>query len=153
MNMTNTKLESEITWTLVSEKPIVLYLPKHDDYLVVWAGVPMIYEDALALTFADWTGLHPTSKATNRIIRKIHKALKSGMLAEEHICAGTLFDLKHLEKEEDLEIDHDLRTVYNNHSTQLRLQLSKTFIKLREDGKTLQDVMSYLSLSNASVKD
>lgn len=42
-------MRSEHSWSLLDPKPVLLYLPQHDDYIVYWNGVVMPHSMALCM--------------------------------------------------------------------------------------------------------
>ncbi len=52
-------MRSEHSWSLLDPKPVLLYLPHHDDYIVFWNGVIMPHLMALSVTM-EFLGIHPT---------------------------------------------------------------------------------------------
>jgi cobalamin biosynthesis Co2+ chelatase CbiK len=52
-------MRSEHSWSLLDPKPVLLYLPKVDEYIVYWNGVVMPHTMALCMTM-EFFGIYPT---------------------------------------------------------------------------------------------
>ena len=52
-------MRSEHSWSLLDPKPVLLYLPKCDDYIVYWNGVAMTHSMALCRAM-ELTGVYAT---------------------------------------------------------------------------------------------
>lgn len=50
----------EHSWSLFDPKPIVVYLPRHDEYIVYWNGVVMTHAQALCLAMEISSGVYCT---------------------------------------------------------------------------------------------
>ena len=53
------KLRSEHSWSLIDPKPVLLYLPNLDEYIVYWNGIATTHLMALNLTM-EYYGVFPT---------------------------------------------------------------------------------------------
>jgi len=52
-------MRSEQSWSLLDPKPVLLYLPRHDDYIVYWNGIAMTHSMALCMAM-EYIGVWPT---------------------------------------------------------------------------------------------
>ena len=52
-------MRDERTWSLLDPKPVLLYLAKHDDYIVYWNGWAMTHSQALCHAM-ERCGIYPT---------------------------------------------------------------------------------------------
>ena len=52
-------MRSEHSWSLLDPRPVLLYLEKHDEYIVYWNGWVMTHSQALCLAMAN-LGIFPT---------------------------------------------------------------------------------------------
>lgn len=154
------KLESEITWSLVSDKPIILHYSELNEYLVIWAGIPMPLQAAIAVVFTEVTSMHPSSKAGNVMIRNLKKFMDKGIIERDYIPGNVQQDFKELEKackEMTIDVESlgrlDLNNIYAQYSMFLRSRLRETFIKLKNSGYSLKELLSLLSTKYASEKD
>lgn len=53
------KLRSEHSWSLLDPKPVLLYLPNLDEYIVYWNGIATTHSMALNLAMEQY-GIFPT---------------------------------------------------------------------------------------------
>lgn len=69
-------MRSEQTWSLLDPKPVLLYLPRLDEYIVYWNGVATTH--LMALNYAlEHFGIYPTPEmktALENNYRKIYYA-------------------------------------------------------------------------------
>ena len=69
-------MRSEKSWSLLDPKPVLLYLPASDEYIVYWNGKVMSHAMALCLTMEHF-GIYPTPEMKNVLeenYRKIYYA-------------------------------------------------------------------------------
>ncbi len=69
-------MRSEQSWSLLDPKPVLLYLPKCDDYIVYWNGIAMSHSMALCMAM-EHLGIYATPEMKNEIetsYRKIYHA-------------------------------------------------------------------------------
>ena len=52
-------MRDERTWSLLDPKPVLLYLKKHDEYIVYWNGIAMTHSQALNMSL-EYCGIYPT---------------------------------------------------------------------------------------------
>ena len=52
-------MRAEQSWSLLDPKPVLLYLAKHDEYIVYWNGVAMTHAQALCMTM-ETCGIYAT---------------------------------------------------------------------------------------------
>jgi len=52
-------MRSEQSWSLLDPKPIMLYLPKLDEYIVYWNGIATTHSMALCAAM-EYVGIFPT---------------------------------------------------------------------------------------------
>ena len=69
-------MRSEHSWSLLDPKPVLLYLPKCDDYIVYWNGVAMSHSIALCMAM-EWIGVYATPEMKKHLeenYRRIYHA-------------------------------------------------------------------------------
>lgn len=66
-------MRAEHSWSLLDPKPVLLYLPKHDDYIVYWNGIAMTHGQALSMTM-EFIGIWPTPEMKTAM-RKTYERL------------------------------------------------------------------------------
>lgn len=59
-------MRSEQSWSLLDPKPVLLYLPKVDEYIVYWNGNVMPHTMALSMTM-EFFGIYPTPEMKNAL--------------------------------------------------------------------------------------
>lgn len=52
-------MRDERTWSLLDTKPVLLYLKKHDEYIVYWNGIAMTHSQAFNLAM-EYCGIYAT---------------------------------------------------------------------------------------------
>lgn len=52
-------MRNEKTWSLLDPKPVLLYIPNNDEYLVYWNGIAMSHKMALCMAMEHF-GIYPT---------------------------------------------------------------------------------------------
>jgi hypothetical protein len=52
-------IRSEHSWSLLDPKPVLLYLKKHDEYIVYWNGIAMTHGQALMMAM-EFCGIYAT---------------------------------------------------------------------------------------------
>lgn len=52
-------MRSEKTWSLLDPKPVLLYIPNSDEYIVYWNGIAMSHKMALCMAM-EYFGIYPT---------------------------------------------------------------------------------------------
>ena len=82
---------SELAWSMIDSKPVLLYLEKLDEYVVYWNGVVMTHAMALSLS-CELVGIIPThsmqvAMCYNR--DKIHAARGFGQNPRQYINGHT----------------------------------------------------------------
>lgn len=53
-------MRSEQAWSLLDPKPVLLYIPINDEYIVYWNGVVMPHKMALCMAMEYASGIYPT---------------------------------------------------------------------------------------------
>ena len=53
-------MRAEQSWSLLDPKPVLLYLPQHDDYIVYWNGIAMTHSQALCMAMESCAGIYAT---------------------------------------------------------------------------------------------
>lgn len=53
-------MRSEQSWSLLDPRPVLLYLPKHDEYIVYWNGIAMTHSQALCMAMESCAGIYAT---------------------------------------------------------------------------------------------
>lgn len=102
------RFDAELAWGSVDPRPIVMYLPEQDDYMVVWNGVilPLVHAQCMAF---EWIGVWAGAAIYRELdlrYRELYLAGAfgsrnwDGIIAENastyHLLKRILFD--HLEK-------------------------------------------------------
>jgi hypothetical protein len=80
-------MRSEQSWSLIDPKPILLYLPRSDEYIVYWDGKVMTHSLALAIAMT-YVGIYPTPEmksAMEEDYRRIYFAGGFETRAWDHI--------------------------------------------------------------------
>lgn len=52
-------MRSEQSWSLLDPKPVLLYIPRIDEYIVYWNGIAMPHSMALCMSM-ETLGIYPT---------------------------------------------------------------------------------------------
>jgi hypothetical protein len=69
-------MRSEHSWSLLDPKPVLLYLPQHEDYIVYWNGVVMPHSMALCIAM-EYINLWPTPEMKSEM-EKTYRRLYYG---------------------------------------------------------------------------
>jgi hypothetical protein len=85
-------MHSEKTWSQLDPKPVLLYLPKLDEYIVYWNTVAMTHSQALCIAMTV-AGIYPTPQqklAMQETYLKIYHAGGFGEKRWDHIVESSL---------------------------------------------------------------
>lgn len=52
-------MRAEHSWSLLDPKPVLVYLKRHDEYIVYWNGIAMSHSQALSMSL-EYCGIYPT---------------------------------------------------------------------------------------------
>jgi hypothetical protein len=53
-------MRAEQSWSLLDPKPVLLYLKKHDEYIVYWNGIAMTHGQALCMAMESSASIYAT---------------------------------------------------------------------------------------------
>lgn len=116
---------------MLDPRPVVLYLPKYDDYLVVWNGaiMPLVHAQYIA---AWWMGIYVSKSVITELDQRYYKLYYAGAFGEQdwdHMIesGGSTFGL--------------LRSIMATHC--------EKFIP----GCTGEQILSWFDLKTARIKD
>ncbi len=85
------KMRSELTWSLMDPKPILVYIEHLDEYLVYWNGIAMTHSMALCMSM-EYIGIYPTPEMKiflEKNYEKIYYAGGFGTRKWDEIVEGT----------------------------------------------------------------
>lgn len=102
-------MRAEQSWSLLDPKPVLLYLSKHDDYIVYWNGIVMTHSQALCMAMESCAGIYATPEmksALQKTFEKLYYANAFGTRAWDNRvkCGGFVYEsqkrwmLEHLNK-------------------------------------------------------
>lgn len=80
-------MRSEQSWSLIDPKPVLLYLPNLDEYIVYWNGIVTTHAMALCMAMEQCAGIWPTPEmkiALENNYRKIYYANGFNTRAWDH---------------------------------------------------------------------
>ena len=66
-------IRAEHSWSLLDSKPVLLYLKKHDEYIVYWNGIAMTHGQALCMAM-EYCGIYATPEMKTAL-RKTYERL------------------------------------------------------------------------------
>lgn len=66
------KMRSEHAWSLLDPRPVLLYLPNLDEYIVYWNGIVMTHSMALCMTM-EHMGIYATPEMKTALERNYDK--------------------------------------------------------------------------------
>lgn len=69
-------MRSEQSWSLLDPKPVLLYLPKLDEYIVYWNGIVMTHAMALCMSM-EYYGIWPTPEMKTAMEREYERVYYS----------------------------------------------------------------------------
>ena len=70
-------MRAEHSWSLLDPKPVLLYLLKHDDYIVYWNGIAMTHGQALCMSM-EYIGIYATPEMKTALRRTYEKLYYAG---------------------------------------------------------------------------
>jgi hypothetical protein len=123
-------MRSEHSWSLLDPKPVLLYLPHHDDYIVYWNGIAMTHSISLCMTM-EYLGIWPTPEMKSAIennYQKLYYAGAFGTRAWDHIVAE--------------------RNIYSYLKKIMSEHVSKVI-----EGRSGQELLSWFDYSRARVEE
>lgn len=136
---------SEKTWSLLTDKPLLFYVTKYDEYVVLWKGVVMSREDALVYVMAHWAGIGATPKMKMSLLKKYLKNCQSGLyeLFTDNTGYATLTNQQ--------SSPSNFRELDGFRNFIVLGELRETLLKLKEK-HSLKEALNWLNTSNASFK-
>ena len=123
-------MRSEHSWSLLDPKPVLLYLPRHDDYIVYWNGIAMTHSMALCMAMES-IGIWATPEmktALEQNYQRLYYAGAFGTRAWDRIVSE------------------------QNVFTYLKKAM-KDHLKTVMEGKSGQEVLSWFDYSRARVEE
>lgn len=70
-------MRDERTWSLLDARPVLLYLKKHDEYIVYWNGIAMTHSQAFNMAM-EYRGFFPTPEMKNAMDHTFKKLYYAG---------------------------------------------------------------------------
>ena len=70
-------MRPEHSWSLLDPKPVLLYLKKHDEYIVYWNGIAMTHSQALCMSM-EYCGIYPTPEMKSVAQKTFEKLYYAG---------------------------------------------------------------------------
>jgi len=70
-------MRAEQSWSLLDPKPVLLYLSKHDEYIVYWNGIAMTHAQGLCMAMEKCSGIYATPEmklALQKTFEKLYYA-------------------------------------------------------------------------------
>jgi len=87
-------MRSEHSWSLLDPKPVLLYLQKHDEYIVYWNGVVMPHAMALAMTM-ETLGIWATPEMKTVMEKNYERLYYAGAFNtrawDHHVATGPVY--------------------------------------------------------------
>ena len=120
--------EKEYAWSLISPLPVMLYLPKHDDYIVYWNGTVMPHIMALNLTM-KCLGIFPTPSVKDAIEKNYNRLYYAGAFGD---------------RQWDEFINKEGYSVFRYMNSIMHRNIQKTI-----EGKTPMEVLNWFNYNNA----
>lgn len=68
---------AEHSWSLLDSKPVIVYLKKHDEYIVYWNGIAMTHGQALMMAM-EYRGIYPTPEMKTAMRNAFEKLYYAG---------------------------------------------------------------------------
>lgn len=75
--------EVERSWSMLDAKPVLIYLQKHDEYIVMWNGAIMPYAHALCIA-GERLGIYTSPSMRNEMNSTFFKLYYAGAFGEQH---------------------------------------------------------------------
>ena len=75
--------EAERSWSMLDAKPVLMYLQKHDEYMVMWNGAIMPHAHALCIT-AELLGIYTSPTMKDAMHDTYCKLYYAGAFGEQH---------------------------------------------------------------------
>jgi hypothetical protein len=70
-------IRAEHSWSLLDRKPVLLYLKKHDEYIVYWNGIAMTHGQALCMAM-EYCGIYATPEMKTALRKTYEKLYYAG---------------------------------------------------------------------------
>lgn len=70
-------IRAEHSWSLIDPKPVIVYLSKHDEYIVYWNGIAMTHAQALMMSM-EYCGIYPTPEMKTALRKTYEKLYYAG---------------------------------------------------------------------------
>lgn len=71
----NTRAEQ--SWSMLDPRPVLLYLPEHDEYIVYWNGIAMTHGQAMCMAM-ECCNIYPTPEMKNHLRTTFERLYYSG---------------------------------------------------------------------------
>lgn len=120
---------AERSWSMLDPRPIIIFLPKHDEYMCLWNGVIMPFLHAQCLA-AEYLGIYQGPSVKASLDEHYHRLYYAGAFGtrawDEQVCQRNTYNL--------------LKDIMANH-------LNKTL-----KDRSGQEIISWFNLNNVVVK-
>lgn len=70
-------IRAEHSWSLLDPKPVIVYLKKHDEYIVYWNGIAMTHSQALSMSM-EFCGIYATPEMKMSMQKTYEKLYYAG---------------------------------------------------------------------------
>lgn len=71
-------MRAEQSWSLLDPKPVLLYLPKHDEYIVYWNGIAMTHSQALCMAMEFSAKIYATPEMKTAMQKTFERLYYAG---------------------------------------------------------------------------
>lgn len=71
-------MRSEQSWSLLDPKPVLLYLPRLDEYIVYWNGIALTHSMALCAAMEQCSGIWATPEMKTTLEQNYQKIYYAG---------------------------------------------------------------------------
>lgn len=75
--------KAEHSWSMLDAKPVLMYLQKHDEYIVMWNGAIMPYAHALCIA-GEQLGIYTSPSMRDAMNSTFFKLYHAGAFGEQH---------------------------------------------------------------------
>jgi hypothetical protein len=72
------KMRSEHSWSLLDPKPVIVYVPRVDEYLVYWNGYAMTHSIALCVAM-EHLNIYPTPEMKFQMVKAYERVYYAGV--------------------------------------------------------------------------
>lgn len=124
-------MRSEQSWSVLDPRPCLLYLAKHDEYIVYWNGWAMTHSQALCMAVETF-GIYPTPEMKQAMQRNYEK-----------IYYANGFQTREWDR-----IVENGGGVYDYQKTNMR-----PHVKLACENKTPQDILEWFNYKRARIEE